>query len=313
MTLDSIEDHIFRKKAEYERSTLHPHLTITQDDQGLQYLEINNSLATAKIALQGAHVMHWQPKTEKKPVLWLSDNARYVKDRSIRGGVPLCWPWFGAHPTESTLCPHGFARVIPWRLIDVDATGTDATRIVLQMEETAEAKRQLSYAYVLTIMITIGKRLKIDLATTNKADHPFLIGEAFHTYLHVSDVGNIRIAGLQDCIFADKLRQYQRYVEHHILKFDGEFDRVYLNHNSDCLVHDPVYNRVIRVGKSGSDTTVVWSPGAEKAKTMGDMGVAEDAWRKTICVETANALENSVVISPNRTHTMSVEYSVEAL
>lgn len=312
MILDSLEEHIFRKKSEQACSALHPHVKVTEDANGLQYLEIDNPLATAKIALQGGHVIHWQPKCEKQPVLWLSDHARYMKGRSLRGGIPVCWPWFGAHPTDSTLCPHGFARVIPWQLIDADSTDTDATRIVLQMEETAETKRQLSYAYVLTMVVTIGKRLKIDLSTTNKADHPFLIGEAFHTYLNVSDVENIRITGLQDCIFADKLRHYQRYVEHNILKFNGEFDRVYLDHNSDCLVHDPIYNRVIRVGKSGSDTTVVWSPGAEKAHAMGDMGNA-DEWRKTVCVETANALENSVVISPNRTHTMSVEYSVEAL
>lgn len=312
MTLDSLEDHIFIKKPDQVEGTLHPHIKITEDANGLQYLEIDNPLATAKIALQGAHVIHWQPKTEKQPVLWLSDHARYVKGRSIRGGVPICWPWFGAHPTDSTLCPHGFARVIPWQMLDADSTDTGATRIVLQMLETAEAKRQLSYDYVLTMMITIGNRLKIDLATTNKADHPFVFGEAFHTYLNVSDVGNIRITGLQDCIFADKLREYRRYVEHHVLKFDGEFDRVYLNHNSDCIVYDPIFNRMIRVGKSGSDTTVVWTPGAEKAHAMGDMG-SGDEWRQMVCVETANALENSVVISPGRTHTMSVEYSVEVL
>lgn len=312
MTLDALEDHIFNKKTEQGESTLHPHITISEDANGLKYLEVNNPLASAKIALQGGHVIHWQPKTEKQAVLWLSEHARYVKGRSIRGGVPICWPWFGAHPTDSSLCPHGFARVIPWQMLDADSTDTGATRIVLQMLDTSESKRQLSYDYVLTMMITIGNRLKIDLATTNKADHPFVFGEAFHTYLNVSDVGNIRITGLQDCIFADKLREYKRYVEHHILRFDGEFDRVYLNHNSDCIVYDPIYNRMIRVGKSGSNTTVVWTPGAEKAHTMGDMGHA-DEWRRMICVETANALENSVVISPGRTHTMSVEYSVEVL
>lgn len=312
MTLDSIEDHLIGKQVEQTSSTFNPHIKVTEDANGLQYLEIDNPLATAKIALQGGHVMHWQPKFEKQPVLWLSEHTRYVKGRSIRGGIPVCWPWFGAHPTDSTLCPHGFARVIPWKLIDADSTETGATRIVLQMEETEEAKRQLSYAYVLTMVITIGKRLKIDLSTTNKAAHPFVIGEAFHTYLNVSDVENIRISGLQDCTFADKLREYQRYVEHHILKFNGEFDRVYLNHNSYCLVHDPIYNRVIRVAKSDSDTTVVWTPWEEKAHAMGDMG-DRDEWRHMICVETANALENAVVISPNRTHTMSVEYSVETL
>ncbi|MGZ8271040.1 MAG: D-hexose-6-phosphate mutarotase [Methylophilus sp.] len=295
-----------------ENGVKHPDIKITEDENGLHYIEVDNTFAKAKIALQGAHIMHWQPKTEKHPVLWLSDHARYVKGRSIRGGVPICWPWFGAHPTDSSLCPHGFARVIPWQLIDVDSTYSGATRIALQMMQTNEAERQLSYPYVLTLLITIGRRLKVDMATTNKADHPFMIGEAFHTYLNVSDIEKIRITGLQECLYADKMRQYERHVEHSLLKFNGEFDRVYLNHSADCVVHDAGYDRLIRVSKSGSNTTIVWTPGEEKAHAMGDMGNG-DEWRKMICVESANAMENSVVINPNRTHNFSAEYSVESL
>lgn len=290
----------------------HPNIKLTKDANDLQYLEIDNQFATAKIALQGGHVMHWQPKTEKFPVLWLSDYARYVKGRSIRGGVPICWPWFGAHPTDSTLCPHGFARVIPWEIIDADSTYTGATRIALQMQQTPEAKRQLSYPYNLTLMLTIGRRLRIELATTNLAEHPFVIGEAFHTYLNISDIEKIKVTGLQECVYADKMRKYERHVENGYLKFNGEFDRMFLNHTSDCVIHDAGYNRLIRVSKSGSNSTVVWTPGAEKAHAMGDMGDG-DEWRKMICVETTNAMENSVVINPTRTHLLTAEYNVEAL
>jgi len=291
---------------------LHDHVVQTEDENGLQYLEIDNPLATGKIALQGAHVIDWQPKFQTQPVLWLSSNARFMQARSIRGGVPICWPWFGAHPTDSTFCPHGFARVIPWRVVDVDATATGATRIILEMLDTPEAKRQLSYPYALTVTITIGRRLRVDMSTTNKADHPFVIGEAFHTYLNVSDVDNVKITGMQDCVYADKVRKYQRYVEHDALHFKGEFDRVYIDHSSDCAVHDKGFNRIIHVSKSGSDTTVVWSPGAEKAAQMADMG-APDEWRKMVCVETTNALDNMVVINPGRTHVISAEYSIETM
>jgi glucose-6-phosphate 1-epimerase len=296
-----------------KRMKLHAHVNQWQDESGLQYLEIDNPLATGKIALQGAHVMHWQPKFLAHPVLWLSSNARYVKGRSIRGGVPICWPWFGAHPTDSTLCPHGFARVIPWRVMDIDATPTGATRIILEMQQTPEAQRQLSYPYELTLTITIGRRLRIDLATTNLAEHPFVIGEAFHTYFNVSDISNIQITGMQDLVYLDKLLKYERNVEHNALSFDGqEYDRVYVDHSSDCAIHDSGYNRIIHVAKSGSDTTVVWNPGADKAGSMGDMG-QENEWRKTICVETTNALDNMVVINPGRKHTLSAEYSIETL
>lgn len=296
-----------------KRLKLHGHVVQTQDDNGMQYLEVDNPLGTATIALQGAHVISWQPKFQTQPVLWMSSQARFAQGRSIRGGVPICWPWFGAHPTDSTFCPHGFARVIPWRVMDIDATATGATRIILEMIETPEAKRQLAYPYELTVTIMVGRRLRIEMATTNKADHPFVIGEAFHTYLNVSDVTNVKITGMQDCVYADKILKYERQVEHNTLTFDGgEFDRVYINHSSDCTVHDAEYNRLIRVSKSGSDTTVVWSPGAEKAAQMGDMG-APDEWRKAVCVETTNALDNMVVINPSRTHTISAEYLVETL
>lgn len=290
----------------------HPHITMTTDANGLQYIEVDNKMAVAKIALQGAHVMQFQPKTEEYPVLWLSEKARFVEGRSIRGGVPICWPWFGAHPTDSTRCPHGFARVIPWELVNVDTLYNGATRVTLCMKQTPEAQRQLSYPYSLTMTITVGRRLKLELATTNKADHPFIIGEAFHTYLGISDVDNIKITGLQECVYADKLRNYERSVENSFLQFNGEFDRVYMDHSSDCIIHDSGYNRLIRVHKSGSNNTVVWTPWAEKAHAMGDMGDGEE-WRKMICVESTNALENSVVINPNRTHLMAVEYNVETL
>ena len=313
MTTETIEAiaHSAEPKTE-KRLKLHAHVLQTQDENGLQYLEIDNPLATAKIALQGAHIMGWQPKFLAQPVLWLSSSARFIKGRSIRGGVPICWPWFGAHPTDSTFCPHGFARVIPWRVMDIDATPTGATRIILEMQETPEAKRQLSYPYALTLTITIGRRLRIDMATTNKADHPFVIGEAFHTYLNISDISNVKITGMQDCVYADKVLKYERHVEHNALTFNGEFDRVFINHSGDCTVHDVGYKRLIHISKSGSATTVVWSPGEEKAAQMGDMGNA-DEWRKTVCVETTNALDNMVVINPHRTHVISAEYAIETL
>ncbi len=293
-----------------KRLKLHHHVVRTSDENGLEYLEIDNPLGSGKIALQGAHVIDWQPKFETQPVLWLSSNARFVKARSIRGGVPICWPWFGAHPTDSTFCMHGFARVIPWRVVDVDATPTGATRVVLEMLDTPEAKRQLSYPYTLTLTVTIGESLRLELATTNLGNQPFMIGEGYHTYFEVSDIENIRVTGLEDCVFADKIVNYERGIQHGALKFNHEFDKVYLNTSGDCVIEDKGYNRAIRVAKSGSNTSVVWTPWADKAHQMGDMGNG-DEWRKMICVESVNAMENSVMISPNQTHVLMAEYSLE--
>ena len=289
-----------------------PELKFSEDSHGLQFIEIDNTLATAKIALQGAHVMQWQPKDVADPVLWLSSNARYVQGRSIRGGVPICWPWFGAHPTDSSYCPHGFARVMPWHLIDADTLQNGATRLVLQIVDTPVGKKQLSYPYTLTLTMTIGETLKLDLSTTNHGTHPFMIGEAFHTYFNVSDVSQIKLTGLEESMYADKVQNYERSMQHGSIKFSSEFDRVYINTTSDCVIEDAGLNRKIRVAKSGSNATVVWTPWADKAHQMGDMGTP-DEWRKTVCIETANAMENSIVVNPNQTHTLTAEYSVEDL
>ncbi|MSP87088.1 MAG: D-hexose-6-phosphate mutarotase [Methylotenera sp.] len=281
-----------------------------KDKNGLAYIEIDNRHATAKIALQGAHIMHWQPKSTDQPVFWLSSNARYIAGRSIRGGVPICWPWFGAHPTDSSYCPHGFARVIPWKMIKSCRMPNGTTRILLEMTQTEITKKQLSYPYKLTLEITVGNYLRLEITTTNLADHPFMIGEAYHTYFNVSDVQNTQITGLENLVYSDKVEGYVRNVQHGPLQFNGEFDRVYLNSDEDCIIRDSGFNRAIRVSKSGSKTTVVWSPGAEKVTQMPDMG-APNEWRKMLCVESANAMENSVIIFPRESHTMVTEYSLE--
>ncbi len=283
-----------------------------QDVNGLHFLQIDNPLASATIALQGAHITHWQPKSAAQPVLWLSSNARYVAGRSIRGGIPICWPWFGAHPTDSSFCPHGFARVIPWSVTQVRTLASGATRLTLTMSETDETKRQLSYPHALSITITVGETLKIALATTNHGSHPFMIGEAFHTYFNVSDVENIHINGLDQSLYSDKVHDYQRRTQQGKLEFKSEFDRVYINNSDDCTIVDEGFNRAIRVAKSGSNSTVIWTPWADKAAQMTDIGT-KDEWRKMICVETANALENSIVVNPHQTHIICAEYSLEAL
>jgi glucose-6-phosphate 1-epimerase len=289
-----------------------PHISFYQDETGLKFLEIENSMATAKIAMQGGHIMSWQPKHAADPVLWLSDHARYIHGRSIRGGVPICWPWFGPHPTDSTLCPHGFARVMPWDLMESYTLENGATRLILQIMHTPVAQRQLSYPYNLSLTIDIGATLKMALTTTNRGNQPFVIGEAFHTYFQVSDVEKIAISGLQDTEYADKVLNYDRHTQHGDIRFDGEFDRVYVNTKADCVIEDPGYHRRIRIAKTGSNATVIWTPWREKAHGLGDMGL-DESWRNMICVESANAMENIVMVSPNQAHVLAVEYSIEAM
>ena len=285
-------------------------VNITKDDSGLEYLEVQNTHAVAKIALQGGHVVWWRPKSSAQDVLWLSSNARYEKGRSIRGGVPICWPWFGQHPTDGTFCNHGFARVIPWRLAKSIQLKNGATKIILKMLPTKEATKQLTYNYELELTIVVGETLYLNLKTTNLSDNPFTTSEGYHTYFYVSDIENIKITGLENTVYTDKFDNFNRSIQKSSIRFDGAFDRVYSNTSNDCYIEDEKFNRVITVKKSNSNSTVVWTPWVEFAKNMGDMG-SKDEWRRMVCVETANLHEHSVVIYPSLSHSIATEYSVQ--
>lgn len=285
---------------------------LIENNNGQKFVIINNSLATAKIALQGAHVMQWKPHAIKHQVLWLSSQAKYIEGRSIRGGVPICWPWFGAHPTDGSFCTHGFARVIPWIIQSIDDLESGATQIKLFMVQTSEVTRQLSYKFELKILITIGKSIHLNLETSNLAAQPFTIGEGYHTYFQISDIEKIRISGLENVLYSDKINTYQKSKQQSEITFNDEFDRAYLNTQNSCLIYDEGLKRIITVKKEFSDTTVVWTPWEKKAKEMGDMG-QDGEWRTMVCVENVNTLENAVIVYPNQTHSLIAEYLVQEI
>ena len=282
-----------------------------ENNNNLDYLKIDNPLAEATISLQGAHVSWWRPKSSSEDVLWLSSNARFEKGRSIRGGVPIVWPWFGQHPTDNSYCIHGFARVIPWELIKSEDLKNGATKLHLKMKPTQDVKRQLSYEFTLELILIIGESLSCSLTTTNESNFPFIISEGFHTYFYISDLRNIKIKGLESAVFFDKVRSFKKGIEGGEIVIDEEeFDKVYINNSNDCYIEDEIFNRVITIKKSNSNSTVIWSPGKEKSEKMSDMGTKNE-WRRMICVETVNVLENKVVIYPGKSHTIGTEIAVQ--
>jgi glucose-6-phosphate 1-epimerase len=178
------------------------------------------------------------------------------------------------------------------------------------MLPTPEVNRQLSYQFNLELSMTIGNSIHLDLKTTNLSEQPFLIGEGYHTYFGISDIENIKVTGLENKIYSDKVRGYKKFTQEDQIKFDAEFDRVYLNTRDTCVIHDEGFNRKITIQKQNSESTVIWTPWDKKVKTMVDMGT-EHEWKKMICVESVNALENSVMVYPNQSHSLIAEYLVQ--
>lgn len=277
---------------------------------GLVMLDIGNSLAMARMMLQGAHVTAWMPRGER-PVIWLSRDAKFAPGKSIRGGVPICWPWFGAHPKESTFPAHGFARTVPWEVLDARAMPNGSTSLALRLVPSDDTRKQWPHATEVELYINVGKSLAMELSTRNQGSEPVQIGQALHTYFGVSDVRDIVLHGLGGCAYLDKLEGFARKQQSGPVTINGETDRIYLDSTVDCMIDDPRWKRRIRVAKSGSRSTVVWNPWVEKSKQMGDLG--HDGYVNMLCVESANAADDVVTLAPGGTHTLRVRYSVEPL
>lgn len=286
-------------------------LEFAAEANGLVVACITNNHAQSAIALQGAHVMTFQPNGEA-PLIWLSPAAKLAPGKSIRGGVPVCWPWFGAHVTESSFPAHGFARTVPWQVTASEALTDGSTRITFELPQSAIPHAQWPHACRARLAVTVGKTLAMELITENTGSAAFEIGEALHTYFSISDVANIRITGLENCAYLDKMENFRRKTQAGAITISSEVDRVYVNTEADCLIEDRSLKRRIRIAKSGSRSTVVWNPWIEKSAKMGDFG-SGTGYRGMVCVESANAAENIVSVAPGTTHSLCVVYSTEVM
>lgn len=286
-------------------------LRFRQLADGIVVAEIDNPLATATISLHGGHVVSWQPKHQVEPVLWVSKSVKFIPGKAIRGGVPICWPWFGAHLTDAKLPGHGYARISPWEVVSVHFLDGGATEMTLSLPDNDSSRLHCANMARLSVRITVGDKLEVALTTSNIGGQEFVLTEGLHTYFQISDIARIRVLGLEGCEYVDLVRENARQQQVGPVLFEGELGRIYGNTKATCVIEDVPFNRRIIVEKSGSLSTAVWNPWAEKAATMDDVSLG--GWREMVCVESANALGNVVTVKAYETHTMTAIYSVENL
>lgn len=284
------------------------HITFEQLDNGIVLAKIDNAYATATISLYGGQVVEWHPKSQLSPVLWCSERVQIKPGKAIRAGAPICWPWFGAHPTETQSPSHGYARISEWDLTSVATTESGATEICMTMLDPEYSISRLGVTAKLAIRISIGEALSIELTTTNTGTDAITITEALHAYFCIGDIAQIKINGLNECDYIDLVDGNSLKTQSDAIVFSEELGRVYLDTTADCLIKDPVLDRTLRIAKTGSQSTVVWNPWLETASKMDDLG--PEGWRSMVCVESANALGNVVDIKSGETHTLFVHYSV---
>ena len=277
-------------------------ITHKQFDNGFKYIEIQNKQAEAKIALQGAHLFHYKVK-DKPSLLWLSKAAYFEEGKAIRGGIPLCFPWFGKNKDDPSLPQHGFARTQLWTVVLEEEIDEGTTHIRLQLKPNADTLEQWAYLFDVTLDITIGHALNIALSVTNRDSKPFEISTALHTYLTVSDIDNISIKGLENRAYYDAL-EGETFIQDGDIFIQEEVDRVYVDPSESITLLDG--DMKINLQQEGSNSLVVWNPWIEKSKQMADM--TEDGYRTMVCLETSNAREDARVLQPGESHVLSAVF-----
>jgi glucose-6-phosphate 1-epimerase len=281
---------------------------IEQSPLGGPVARLTSGRFQALVALHGAQVLNWT--CDGSGLLWLSPIARIRDGKGIRGGIPVCWPWFADHPTDPTKPAHGFVRHRAWSLAGTRATADSAS--ISLATATTEADRQLwPHQAEVRVTVTLGETLAVALETRNTDASPFPLTQALHTYFRVGDIGDVSVSGLDGRTYLDKLDGFARKTQFGAITVTAEVDRIYLGDTSPITLHDHGCDRRILIEGTGSRSAVVWNPWTAKTARLGDMGSPE-AFRQMICVETANAGDDIVTLGPGQTHTLGVTYRLAA-
>lgn len=279
-------------------------VTFSEGKGKLTMIHVNTQHASAEISLYGAQILSYVPKGQHD-ILWMSKDSLFETGKAIRGGVPVCFPWFGPHADDKTKPQHGFARLQDWNVISVEESSDELVIVTLSLHESPFSLELWPYTFKAIAEFSIGKTLEIKLTVTNTGKEAFEYSDALHTYFNISDITVINIEGLQNASYYEGFDMNLKKQETSQLTFSSETNRRYIDHSGDCIINDPGYNRKIRSGKTGSKVTVVWNPWEATAKTMTD--IHSGGYKTYVCAEPANAYPgiDMINLAPGASHTLS--------
>ncbi len=291
-----------------------PGVLAFDEHNGLTRAQVTLPSGAATVYLYGAHVTHWQPKGQA-PVIWLSSLAEFGEGKAIRGGVPVCFPWFatdtekhdGGKPGPS----HGFARTQNWDFAFAALAG-EALHLTFTLAPN-EISRRFGYDHFrVAYEVVVADTLTLKLTVANTGTEPLKFEEALHTYFNVGELHSARLTGLESAPFIDKTDGMKAKTgPAEALEFPVWTDRMYPHTTATTVIHDGHDARTITVAKQHSATTVVWNPHPEGSAGAKDL--APNSWESFLAVETANAGADAITLQPGEAHTMQAVYSVAAI
>lgn len=266
--------------------------------------EVRTGRSVAGVYDYGAHVWSWE--LDGAPVLWSSAKSMFEHGRPLRGGVPICWPWFGPGRTGDLTPAHGLARISDWTLTGM-VERPDATVLTYVLTPADAPEALPGESWTVTYEVSVGDTLELALSVANTGGTAFSYETALHTYLTVGDVLQVTVGGLDGAAYLDKVTG-QREVQAGDIRITAETDRVYLR-AGEVVVTDPVLGRRLRITSDGAADTVVWNPWVAKAAAMPDFG--DDEWPGMLCIEAGNVRENAVVLAPGAAATLRYAIAVD--
>ncbi|MBB6146156.1 glucose-6-phosphate 1-epimerase [Silvibacterium bohemicum] len=281
--------------------------SVISGEGNLPKVRVTSPRASAEIYLHGAQVTSWQP-AGSEDAIFLSAKSYWEEGRAIRGGIPVCFPWFRNKADDQKAPSHGFVRTKAWELLSIAHEG-DSVVVTLVTESDEASRRWWPHEFRIVHRVTVGAELKLELVVTNTGDTALKFEEALHTYHRVGDAGRTRVAGLDGAPYLDNMDGNREKTQAGDVKFTGPTDNAYLTTRNAVEVVDPVLHRRIRTEKKNSLTTVVWNPWQEGAKALADLG--DDEWQSMACAEAGNIRSNAVTLAPGEEHTMTATLAVE--
>ncbi len=273
---------------------------------GLPMVRVMTGVATAEISLYGAQVTKWKPAGAAE-VLFLSEKSYWDVGHPIRGGIPVCFPWFGDKADDASAPKHGFVRTKQWRLDSLSALDDGSVTVMCITESDATTRPRWPHDFCVAYRITVGTRLRLELTVINRGKTAMRFEEALHSYLRVGKVGEVAVRGLDGAAYLDKNDEFREKIQTGDINLTGPTDHIYLKSSGTVEVIDAVLKRIVRTEKVNSATTVVWNPWAEQAAKISDFG--NDEWQGMVCVEGSNVQAAAIELNPGEEHTLRVTLS----
>ncbi|WP_131107297.1 D-hexose-6-phosphate mutarotase [Pseudomonas sp. Sample_10] len=281
---------------------------------------IRHGQAELLVAQQGAHILSYQ-LAGQPPLIWLNDEAVFKTGKSIRAGVPVCWPWFGnfernpqsvkaMRVSDEAPTAHGLVRAMDWELGGIEAEG-ESLKIEFLLPRPEGGLPGWPHRVNLKLSIRLDEQLHISLTSHNVGDETVTISQALHSYFAVSDVRNVQVEGVDGLSYIETLEDWATRQQSGDLRFTGETDRIYLDTPPLLSIVDPAWERRIELSSTGSRTAVIWNPWTERAAAFSDM--ADDGWQRMLCIETANVMGDVVSLAPGASHSLGVSISSKPL